>query len=231
MKTKKNLTKTKYQTINNLTLKNVERIATKRQMLNSIKQKQKDPLLIVKYGPPGSGKSSDIVYNEIKKIGRPMKSFVDINIDTYVEMIEDYRNALMKGENLYGQTRTMKNKSGMSIYDKTKDILKRAIDQRSNVILEITGGYEVGKSGPLGWIYKMIDKTPYKIVVIYPKVSLQTIIKRLENRFRKRNVDELKREYKLSIENYKKYLKFPNNRPKFVKVIEINNEKDISREQ
>ena len=121
----------------------------------------------------------------------------------------------------------MKNKSGISIYDKTKYILKRAIDQRSNVILEITGGYEVGKSGPLGWIYKMIDKTPYKIVVIYPKVSLQTIIKRLENRFRKRNLDELKKEYKLSIENYKKYLKFPNNRPNFVKVIEINNEKEI----
>lgn len=224
MKTKKNV---KYQTINNLTLKNVEKIATKGQTLQTIKQNQKDPLLIVKYGPPGSGKSSNIVYEQIKKIGRPMKSYVDINIDTFVEMIESYKNALIKGEDLYVQTRTMKNKSGLSIYDKTKNILKKAIEQRSNVILEITGGYEVGKLGPLGWIYKMIDKTPYKIIVIYPKVSFQTIIKRLENRFRKRNVDELKKEYKLSIENYKKYLKYPNNRPKFVKVIEINNEKEL----
>jgi hypothetical protein len=218
-------TRKKIQTIQNLTLKNVENIATKGQFLHTIKQKQKDPLLIVKYGPPGSGKSSSVIYDEIKKLGRPMNSYVDINIDTYVEMIEEYREGLIKGENLYDQTRTMKNKSGMSIYDKTKYVLKKAIDQRSNLIIEITGGYSVGKTGPLGWIFKMIDNTPYKIVVIYPKVSIRTIMKRMETRFRKRKPDELKKEYALSVENFDKYLKHPNK--KYVKsVIVVENEKD-----
>ena len=54
---------------------------------------------------------------------------------------------------------------------------KKAIEERSNVILEITGGYSVGKSGPLGWIFKMIDNTSYKIVVVYPNVSLEKIEK------------------------------------------------------
>ncbi len=113
----------------------------------------------------------------------------------------------------------------MSLYDKTKHVLKKAIEQRSNVIIEITGGYAVGKSGPLGWIFKMIDNTPYKIVVIYPKVSLGTIMKRMESRFRKRKPDELKKEYALSVENFKKYLKHPNK--KYVKsVIVVENEKE-----
>ena len=223
-KTKK---KSKFQTINNMTLKNEENISTKGQTLNKIKSNMKEPLLIVKYGPPGSGKSSEVVYDFIKKIGRPMKSYVDINIDTYIEMIQNYRNGLEKGEDLYIQTRSMKNKSGMSIYEKSKFVLKKAIEQRKNVIIEVTGGYKVGSSGPLAWVYKLIDKTPYKIIVIYPKVSLETIIKRLEKRFRKRNIDELKKEYKLSIDNYKQFLKFSHKRPKFVKVIEVDNEKEI----
>ncbi len=217
-----NKTRKIFQSINNLTLKNVENIATKGHTI----KKQKDPLLIVKYGPPGSGKSSQIVYDAIKKLGRPMNSYVDINIDTYVEMIEEYRKALQKGENLYDKTRTMKNKTGLSIYDKTKIVLKKAIENRSNVIIEITGGYKVGKSGPLGWIFKMIDNSPYKIVVIYPKVSLGKIEKRLESRFRKRNLKELKEEYELSVQNFKKYIKYPNK--KYVKsVIVIDNEKDL----
>lgn len=221
-----NKTRKIFQSVHNLTLKNVENIATKGRMIQTMKTKQKEPLLIVKYGPPGSGKSSQIVYDAIKKLGRPINSYVDINIDTYVEMIEDYRKGLEKGENLYNKTRTMKNKNGLSIYDKTKIVLKKAIQEQSNIIIEITGGYSVGKSGPLGWIFKMIDNTSYKIVVVYPKVSLGKIEKRLENRFRKRNLNELKKEYALSVENFKKYIKFPNK--KYVKsVIVVDNETDL----
>lgn len=218
-----NKTRKIFQSVHNLTLKNVENIATKGHTM----KKQKDPLLIVKYGPPGSGKSSSIVYGAIKNLGRPMNSYVDINIDTYVEMIEEYRKGIESGENLYNKTRTTKNRSGMSIYDKTKHVLKKAIGQRSNLIIEITGGYEVGKSGPLGWIIKMIENTPYKIVLIYPKVSLKTITKRMEHRFRKRKLDELKKEYELSVENFNKYLKHPNKHAKYIKqVIVLDNEPD-----
>lgn len=182
-----------------LSVQEAIRIATDGRGIHTAKG---TPLFVVKYGPPGSGKSSERIYKAIEKLS-PLTSFVDINQDTLVESLQNYQ----KNHTQYNRLRHQKNKKGLSIYKKSAIVLKQAVKAKANIIVEITGGHDEGKEGPLGWIYKLLKGTPYKLVVIMPTVPLETILKRLETRSRKRNVEEVKEEYKWSLDNFEKFIK------------------------
>ena len=191
---------TRKHTINTLTIKHVIDIVTHGK---GIHPAEEDPLFVVKYGPPGSGKSSSKIYKEIEKLGPPLSSFVDINQDTLVESLKDYQN----NHTQYNRLRYQKNRRGLSLYKKSSIVLQKAVNVRANIIIEITGGQEDEKKGPLGWIYKLLKGTPYKIVVMMPTVPLETSLKRLETRSRTRNAEEVKKEYKHSLDNFEKFIK------------------------
>jgi len=193
----KHTRKKTYKSLNALTVQEVIKIATGGKGIHPAKE---DPYFVVKYGPPGSGKSSANIYNEIKKLGPPITSYVDINQDTLVESMNLYK----RNHTQYNRLRYQTNKKGLSLYKKSAIVLKKAVQARANIIIEITGGKE---GDPLMWIHKLLHGTSYKLVVIMPTVPLETILKRLEIRDRKRNIEEVKQEYKLSILNFDTYIK------------------------
>jgi hypothetical protein len=190
--------KKKYTSLEALTVSEIIRLATQGRGIHP----SKDPLFVVKYGPPGSGKSSERIYKAIEKLS-PLPSFVDINQDTLVESLVEYQ----KNHTQYNRLRYQKNKKGLSLYKKSSIVLKKAVEAHANIIVEITGGRDEGKEGPLGWIYKLLKGTSYKLIVVMPTVPLETSLKRLETRSRKRNVEEVKKEYKWSLENFETFIK------------------------
>jgi hypothetical protein len=94
----------------------------------------------------------------------------------------------------------------MSLSEKSTIVLKKAVNARANIIIEITGGYEEPK-GPLGWIHKLLRGTSYKLIVVMPQVGIETILKRLEKRTRTRNNEEVKKEYEISLQNFDRFIK------------------------
>jgi hypothetical protein len=197
-KTRKN----KYTSLEALTVSEVIRIATNGRGIHP----SKDPLFVVKYGPPGSGKSSERIYKAIEKLA-PLTSFVDINQDTLVESLVEYQ----KNHTQYNRLRYQKNKKGLSLYKKSLIVLKNAIQAHANIIVEITGGREEGPSGPLGWIYKLLKGTSYKLIVVMPTVPLETSLKRLETRSRTRDIEEVKKEYEWSLKNFETFIRHDHN--------------------
>jgi hypothetical protein len=186
-----------YKSLNALSIQEAIRIATDGRGIHSAKG---DPFFVVKYGPPGSGKSSARVYQEIKKLGPPITSYVDVNQDILVESMDEYKHNHTK----YNRLRYQKNKKGLSLYKKSAIVLKKAVEVRANIIIEITGGRN---EDPLEWIHTLIKGTPYKLIVIMPTVPLETILKRLETRNRKRHAEEVKKEYEWSLKNFDTYIK------------------------
>jgi hypothetical protein len=164
--------KKKYTSLNALSVQEVIKIATDGRGIHP----SKDPLFVVKYGPPGSGKSSERIYKAIEKLS-PLTSFVDINQDTLVESLQNYQ----KNHTQYNRLRYQKNKKGLSLYKKSSIVLKQAVKAHANIIVEITGGRDEGKEGPLGWIYKLLKGTSYKLIIVMPTVPLETSLKNLLN--------------------------------------------------
>ena len=194
--------KKKYTSLEALTVSEVIRLATQGRGIRP----SNNPLFVVKYGPPGSGKSSERIYKAIETLA-PLTSFVDINQDTLVESLVEYQ----KNQTQYNRLRYQKNKKGLSVYKKSSIVLKKAVEAHANIIVEITGGRDEGKEGPLGWIYKLLKGTSYKLIVVMPTVPLETSLKRLETRSRKRDVEEVKKEYKWSLDNFEKFIKLQQN--------------------
>jgi len=191
--------KKSYNSLNDMTVQEVIKIASHGRGIQSVKG---IPLFVVKYGPPGSGKSSENVYTAIKKLGPSMTSYIDMNQDTLVESMKSYQT----NHTRYNEVRYQKNKKGMSLSEKSTIVLKKAIKARANIIIEITGGYEERK-GPLSWIHTLLHDTSYKLIVIMPQVGIETILKRLEKRTRTRNNEEVKKEYEISLQNFDRFIK------------------------
>jgi len=218
-----------YDTINNMSIENVESIFAKNY--NKIKSQNK-PYLIIKYGPTGSGKGSKIVTKEILALGIPLHKYVTIEIDGLVEKIKSYRNTTMKIHNKYKKstnknknkynelynayykTREDKNTRGLSISDKLNNVLEQSIKNNKNIIFETTGSRP--NSHPIEDLLLMI-KDNYKVILIYPIVPPDDIKTRVTSRsqqqlrlskplYRNINPDNIDEWWNNSMENFKEFI-------------------------
>lgn len=51
-----------------------------------------NPIYVLKWGPPGSGKSSSKVTDFIKSLGQPIENYVDYSTDKLVESYVPFRS-------------------------------------------------------------------------------------------------------------------------------------------
>lgn len=156
-----------------------------------------NPLLIIKYGPPGSGKTS--ADNRIEQLFNVrLGNFAKIDKDSPLVAIDDFRKGslsiIKKYDGLAYKTQPVikkvvalqnrilasKNKEGLSIIDKIPIALQRAFDYNLNVLWETTG-QSSGSQALMDLVFNRIPKF-YKIIIVFPIVSLQTAKKRVLQR-------------------------------------------------
>lgn len=204
-----------YQTVNDMKDENIQCILTSGRTISELPSSS-SPYMIIKYGPTGSGKGSEVVQKEIRLLGVPVENYAVFEIDSLVESIKMYRNQTMiikqkrkMGEintrkmynnlsNAYFSTRKTKNhKSQKNLNTKMDDILQNAIKNSKNIIFETTGTY-FSFSNPIKWLIDETLKinTNYKIVVIYPIVSVNELIKRVDKRAENQSTRKNKQLYR-----------------------------------
>lgn len=163
-----------------------------------------NPHLIIKYGPPASGKGSEKVQEEIKNLGIDIKDCIIFETDRIIESLEDYRketknfynsldkdtnynNKLIELSSIYYKKRTTKNSKENSISNKMDDVLKESIENRKNIIFETTSG-KLNEYNPILWLLRFIKEhtninhKPYKVTLIYPLVNDDEIFRRINHR-------------------------------------------------
>lgn len=151
------------------------------------------PLCIIKYGPPGSGKSSADEY--IKNMFHiNLTNFTKIDKDIPLISIRAFRTgsldirqryegiqvASQKIQTLQDEILNEKNSEGLSINDKMPIALQRAFDYNLNVLWETT--CQSARSQQLmETVFRAIPSV-YRIVVLFPIVSFATSKKRVISR-------------------------------------------------
>jgi hypothetical protein len=190
--------------INNKTMekilinKNVE--GNKYDSLESVSD-DKQPLLIIKYGPPASGKGSENVAKEIENLGVDLNNFIVFEIDRIIESLENYRKETMKVYSKQNISNNKKMEESSKIYfskrkskvnekslnEQFEGLITKSIHDRKNIIFETTGG-TFFDSNPIKWLLELVkkeeteEKSPYKIILIYPIVKEDIIIDRVAKR-------------------------------------------------
>lgn len=155
------------------------------------------PLLIIKYGPPGSGKTSaDSIIHTL--FGVDLNNFAKVDKDTPLVAIKAFRTGSLEILNKFSGLRIRdqriqkkvvdfqdtilktKNKNGLSIVDKIPIVLQRAFDYNHNILWETTGQSKSSQD----FLDLVFETTPkmYKIIVLFPIVSLQTQKQRVLSR-------------------------------------------------
>jgi hypothetical protein len=201
--TKKNITYPNRSHITNKVMKNIlinQNIeGNKYESLESVPY-DKQPLLIIKYGPPASGKGSENVAKEIENLGVNLNNFIVFEIDRIIESLENYRqetmnvyksenknnNKMEKSSKIYFSKRKNKS-SGKSLNDQFEDFMIKSIKDRKNIIFETTGG-SFNDNNPIKWLLELVKKeeiklaSPYKIILIYPIVTKDIIVDRVAKR-------------------------------------------------
>jgi len=84
-------TRKKFNSSSSMVLTNAECLFTKNRLLENIPSAE-NPMLIIKYGPTGSGKGSEKVKQEIESLGQNIDDYVTLEIDLLVESINSYRS-------------------------------------------------------------------------------------------------------------------------------------------
>jgi len=163
---------------------------------HAILKPNKTPLLIIKYGPPGSGKTS--ADNQVEKLfSVNLDNFVKVDKDTPLTSIKSFRDGSIKiikrhdglhyhhkaqhrVQKLQNKTLKAKNKDGLSINEKVPIILQRAFDYNFNILWETTC-QSASSQDLMAAVFKTVPKI-YRIVVIFPIVSLKTARQRVAQR-------------------------------------------------
>jgi 2-phosphoglycerate kinase len=178
----------------NLTTLNVERVIGRGRLLSEI-PKSKAPYLIVKLGPPGSGKSSDITNKEVSNLGVNILASSALFRNTTRAIRNNYKtrnfnksfyDKLSTVHTSFIKTRkiTHINKSSLkSTGTKTigahmNTLFAESIRNSVNIIIELTSKYDK----VIMPHYNNLRKHGYKIVVIYPVVQLNTLKTRIMSR-------------------------------------------------
>jgi hypothetical protein len=152
----------------------------------------KHPLCIIKFGPPGSGKSSADSYIQ-KMFGIDLSNFTQIDKDNPLISIQEFREgsiALYEGvrhseldtaiQEFQDKILNEPNREGLSINDKMPIALQRAFDLQLNVLWETTA--QSARSQNL--MERVFTGIPavYKIIILYPIVSEETSLARVKLR-------------------------------------------------
>lgn len=170
----------------------------------------KSPFLIIKYGPPASGKSSENVQKEIENLKLDIKDCIVFEIDRIIESLKNFRsesysvyknsdksnnNKMKELSRIYFTKRQNKKiNSDNSIDKKFENLIVTAIRDRKNIIFETTGGL-FNDYNPIKWLFDIVnnnkkeDELPYYIALIYPILPENLIIERVI----KRSKEQVKR--------------------------------------
>lgn len=174
--------------------------------IESLPEPTGQPKLVIKYGPPASGKSS--INPLVERIGGdPIRSYININIDDAVESTEYFkrrsriaiqrlvgnrnpteqmlRNFLNKATNkeiskigkVYENVRKAKNLSGSKFSDKIDTLIQKAVKAGKNIMFETTG-----TNAFPNWLFSYIDGKNYKAFIIFPMAPFQLTWQRYKNR-------------------------------------------------
>lgn len=174
-----------------------ESTATSGKTINSIPTYMR-PIFLIKYGPPGSGKSS--ADKLITSFGVPMSDYVNIALDDMVTSVRSYRRTTKKLHNRYkaenrnfnaefyaginkafANAKNAPNALGLSIDAKRKLLLQKSIDLGKNIIFETTGSSS--KPGE-DYLAEFLDAVPpiYQVILIYPVVRPDILKERVQVR-------------------------------------------------
>jgi predicted ABC-type ATPase len=145
---------------------------------------QKTPVFILKYGPPGSGKSScsDAMLQDAAQFGN-VSDLLEINVDDIVAQLSDVKKKFDPDE--YQRLR--------KVADKMADtLLKEAINQKKSASLEMTGRH-LDEKWLKGVLVGPMRQKEYKLLVMYPLAPLRTLLERNKLRGQEigREADEL----------------------------------------
>jgi adenylate kinase family enzyme len=156
------------------------------------------PLLIVLYGPPGSGKSSANKMIE-RLFNIPIQEFIHIEKDSLVTAIRSYRKKTMEmynelpnknsiPQNFYEEMNDykkfvtqVKNTEGHDIEEKRILLLQKSLDLNYNIIFDTTCDSAKKRDLLLEDIFPSIPEN-YDIIVLYPVVPIEVLKKRVKNR-------------------------------------------------
>jgi hypothetical protein len=224
------------ETIDNFSSNVAECLTTDGRKIASL-EGDRPPHAVIKYGPPGSGKGSGAMMDQIAKLGVPLTHYITFEIDRLVEHVKQYRQntvTLRRNRNkhdianknmynglaqAYQRVRTMKNKTGKSLNDKMDALVTQAIGDKKDIIFETTGSRYTGNH-PFQWLLALLHEKGYKIVVIYPLATTDTLQERVRSRaemqyaqpnedkklFRAVNPDELPGMVQNSLRNFKDFI-------------------------
>lgn len=155
------------------------------------------PYFIVLYGPPGSGKSSSTPL--IEDLGVPFNQYVTVILDDMITSVRKYRNVTKKlkenhnaqritnGQFWYGigkifnKTRVEKKPGGESINTMRTNVLVEALANNKNIIYETTGASKGGQDFLVMLLKNAIPEN-YRVVILYPMVSLEQLKERVKSR-------------------------------------------------
>ena len=135
------------------------------------------PVLVIKFGPPASGKSTVARDCRVRKID------THIGINDYVERNKGFvRESLAVG---IKNNNANVAKRGFDVYQKYRRLydekhdedLRRAVQRRQNVSFETTG-----TGGFPHWLWTHLDLSAYDVVLLFPVVSAPTAYQRYVQR-------------------------------------------------
>lgn len=135
------------------------------------------PNFIIKWGPPASGKGSDLVKRAISKLGHPLSSYIQFGVDDAVEattyfqkvsanqareyfkgmksannMIAKLDTITQSNANMFGKTysnaRVARNNENKRFGNKLDEAMTRAIEEGRNITFETTGGAQSAAGAP-----------------------------------------------------------------------------------
>lgn len=180
---------------NSFTGKNIESILTSGKTVDTLTQHE-TPLLIIKLGPPGSGKSSEHTANIIRDLGVDPSDALVSDIDSVFASFRDFRNATRRVRNNYRRrsfnanfyrrlSNIHVNTKGVTNIAQQKTIkrhmdgmLSKAIRSKKNIVLESVA--------PISWIFSnfetLLRVNNYSIYILFHTLSIPALIERIHAR-------------------------------------------------
>lgn len=202
----KELTVTNAHLLEKLFLTKLKINKEQNRRIESLPSPTGQPKLVIKYGPPASGKSS--INSLVEKIGGdPIESYININVDDAIEsteyfkrrsriaiqrlvgnrhpteqMIRNFLNHATDKEinklgKIYTTVRGTRNLSGDKLSDKIDSLIQKAVEAGKNIMFETTGSNAFPN-----WLFSYIEGKNYKSFIVFPMAPFQLTWQRYKNR-------------------------------------------------